>query len=625
MAKQSRLRVHNAKRGRRIFLYAMLVVVVGAAGWSLERNYRFISSCKEIFASITKNLSPGSPRRGEFYDRNLKQIAINRERVSVYVRTQEINSITETVMELAPILSLDEETLKGQLESGALRLWIAEDISQDQEIALKAKRLSGVYLQREEKRVYPNKSQAAHLIGYVDNGIGLAGVEFYYDRMMASGKSGKEKVRFNAPQDLVLTLDLKIQDVLDGLVEEIKKHHRTNKVLAYVMDSRSGEMIGGAQLPGFDPNAFTQYPREVLENQFVNPILLPEKFRTFLRDAAILQEQAAATDSPVPWSLRSGESALGNQVQLWEWLGLHEKTVTDFRSSTQSDEISPSGRRPLASSPPWLDMVPEQATPLKLMTVFSVLLGNGEMIRPFVVRKSLDIETGVEALLVESEPEKAGKATGASHKFYDIDKLLASQARQGEGEALFFGDAVLSATFTNGRQNIQVNELLLVKIPAGGNEMTLLVVAEHDPRGPSPRNAMLERSIEEIVEDKVERIAILQEVARTVADVVEPELSDDGNYQRQNRNSGRANVHGSKGRDPQLEAIMPDLRDLSLRKSLRLLQGVHVKINIQGTGKVVSQKPSPGTTLKEGAECTLILEKGEEITLEKLSKSTQKK
>ena len=70
---------------------------------------------------------------------------------------------------------------------------------------------------------------------------------------------------------------------------------------------------------------------------------------------------------------------------------------------------------------------------------------------------------------------------------------------------------------------------------------------------------------------------------------------------------------------------MPDLRDLSLRKSLRLLQGVRVKINIQGTGKIVSQKPSPGTTLKEGAECTLILAKGEEITLERLSKSTQKK
>lgn len=623
MAKQSRLRVQNAKRGRRILLYAMLVVVMGTAGWFLEKNYQLISSGKETFSSITRSLAPRSPRRGEFYDRNLKQIAINKERVSVYIRTQEINSIPETVTELAPILSLDEEMLRSQLESGVLRLWVAEDISQDQEITLKAKRLPGVHLQRAEKRVYPNKSQAAHLIGYVENGIGLAGVEFYYDRMMTSGKTGKDKARFNAPQDLVLTLDLKIQDVLEGLVEEIKKHRRTNKVLAYVMDSGSGEMIGGAQLPGFDPNAFTQYPREVLENQFVKPLLLPNKFRTFLRDAAILQEEEAATDSPVPWSLRSGEGALGNQVQLWEWLGLHEKTVADFRSSTQSEEMSPISRRALGATPPGLDMVPEQATPLKLMTVFSSLLSNGEMIRPFVVRKRFDIETGAEALLAGKGAEKTGKSTGPSYKFHDIEKLLASQARLGDGDALFFGDAVVSATLTGGQQKIQVNDLLLVKIPAGSSEMTLLVVAEHDPVGPRPRNAVLEKSIEEIVEDKVERIAILQEVARTVADVVEPELSDDGNYQRQNWNSRRANVHGSKGKDPQVAPIMPDLRGQSLRKSLRLLQGVQVKISIQGTGKVVAQEPSPGTVLKEDAVCTLILEKGEELTLEKLSKGIQ--
>ncbi len=621
---QSRLRVQNTKRGRRILLGIALAAIVGVAGFYLERELRFISSFSETLASITKSLHSKPLRRGEFYDRNLKQIAVNRERVSVYVRTQEIHSITETVMELAPVLSLDEETLKGQLESGALRLWIAEDISRDQEIALKAKRLPGVYLQREEKRFYPNRSQAAHLIGFVENGIGLAGVEFYYDRMMASGLPGKSKAHFSAPQDLVLTLDLKIQDVLDGVVQEIKKSHKTSKVLAYVMDSQSGEIIAGVQLPDFDPNSFIQYPREVLENQVVQSLPLPDKFRIFLRDAAILKEGTDASDSSVPWSLRSGESALGNQVQLWDWLGLYEKTVTDFRSSTQADDIVPTDHRVLTDSPTPLEMVPEQTTPLKLMTAFSVLLNNGRMIRPFVVKKSFDIESGVEFLLSGKEWEKGGKSADSHFLFHDIDQLFFSQARQGEDGSLFFRDNVLSAGLENDRERIRVNEWLLVRIPAGGNEMTLLVVAEYDPVGPNPRNAVLQRSIEEIVEEKVERITILQEVAKTVADVVEPEFSDDGNYQRQNRNSGRENVQESRRRET-AAAIMPDLRGLSLRKSLRLLQGVPVKISIKGTGKVVSQKPSPGTTLEEGAECLLVLERGEDITLEKLSGSSLKK
>ena len=620
---QSRLRVQSARKDRRILLYAVLAVVVGAVCWYLEQEFRYIASFRETLASITKSVTSKSLHRGEFYDRNLKQIAVNRERVSVYVRTQELNSVAETVMELAPILSLDEETLKGQLESGALRLWVAEDISQDQEIALKARKLPGVYLQREAKRFYPYKSQAAHLVGYVENGIGLAGVEFYYDRLMASGILGRKKGHLNAPRDLVLTLDLKIQDVLDGLAEEIKRNRKTNKVLVYVMESGSGEMIGGAQLPDFDPNSFVQYPREVLENQVVQPLPLPDKFRTFLRDAAILKERADASGTPVPWSLRPEDSALGNQVQLWEWLGLHEKTVTDFRSSTQSENLAPTDRRALTLSPPSLVMVPEQTTPLKLMTAFSVLLNNGRMIRPFVVQKSLDIETGAEVMLSGKEWEKDSRSAGSPFTFHDIHQLFGSQAREGEGGALFFGDKVLSA-ISDGRRQIRVNEWLLVRIPAGDNEMTLLVVAEHEPAGPNPRNAMLERSIEEIVEEKVERIAILQEVARTVADVVEPELYDDGNYQRQNRNPGRAVVQGTKRKEP-ATAIMPDLRGLSLRKSLRLLQGVHVKISIQGTGKVVSQTPAPGTRLEEGAECTLVLQKGEEITLEKLSGNSLEK
>lgn len=522
-------------------------------------------------------------------------------------------------MELAPILSLDEEALKGQLESGVLRLWVAEDISQDQEIALKAKRLPGVYLHREEKRVYPNKSLAAHLIGYVENGIGLAGVESYYDRMMASGGSAKERLRFDAPQDLVLTLDLKIQDVLEGLVEEIKKQHRTSKVLAYVMDSRTGAMIGGAQLPGFDPNVFTQYPREVLENQFIQPMLLPEKYRAFLGDAALLQDREAADNSSLPWSIRSGDGALGNQVQLWDWLGLHEKTEVDFRSSSQSDEASPGDRRPLRPSPPSLDMVPEQMTPLKLMTVFSTILGDGKRIRPFVAHKRFDSDSGAEVVLAGNGPEKSDKSPAVSPRFPDVERLLASQARLGEGDALFFADAVRSAAITDG-QKLRIDEWLLVKIPAGSGELTMLVVAEHDPAGPPPRNAVLEKSIEELVEDKVERIAILQEVARTVADVVEPELSDDGNYQRPKWNSRRPIVHESRSQAPQVAPLMPDLRGQSLRKSLRLLQGVRVKISIRGTGKVVAQEPAPGTILKQDADCTLILEKGEEITLEKLSK-----
>ena len=73
-------------------------------------------------------------------------------------------------------------------------------------------------------------------------------------------------------------------------------------------------------------------------------------------------------------------------------------------------------------------------------------------------------------------------------------------------------------------------------------------------------------------------------------------------------------------KDNIVPGVMPDLRGLSLRKSLRLLQGIDVELKIQGTGKVIDQKPRPGTSLKGVKECVLILVKQDEISPEKLSK-----
>ena len=79
-------------------------------------------------------------------------------------------------------------------------------------------------------------------------------------------------------------------------------------------------------------------------------------------------------------------------------------------------------------------------------------------------------------------------------------------------------------------------------------------------------------------------------------------------------NAGTSNV------EQPVPAIMPNLEGLSLRKSLRLLRGIPLKINIQGTGRVVDQKPPAGAALKGMNECLLILERNENINLKKLSK-----
>lgn len=626
MTKQSRLRVQKDQRGWRVFLSIVLAAAVGAAVWQIDQRYGAFGSLKELLASLTSVLTNDSIPRGTIYDRNLRQIALNLDRVSVYARPREIGSIAETIKALGEILSLDEKKLHEQLESGLLRVWLAEDVSQEQEIAIKSKRLSGVYLQKVAKRHYPNGTQAAHLIGYAENGIGLAGVEYYYDRLLAGSKLQEQKEQqLNSPQDLVLTLDLKIQDILDKLVEDVARDRKVKQVVAYLMESRTGEIIGAAQLPAFDPNNFTRYSKEVLGNRFVTPILVPDKFRSLLRDAASLHGQDDQEPLLLPWSVRPDVGKLGNQVQLWEWLGLNDKPLADFHVSMQPGELLVSEQQPVLPQPPSLEMVPEYATPFNLLTAFAVLQNEGRSVRPFVVKKSLDSGTGLE--FFQSERDGGGRP-GGEWRFllYDSSELLRSLARQGQGKAYFFRDEILATTAGGSGRQMVVNELLLVTIPAGGNDLNLLVCVEREPEGPSPKNGKKAPMLEQLVEDRVERISVLQQVAKTVADVVEPEFSDDGNYQGE-KDPATASTRAKSARDKEKGgiAIMPDLHGQSLRKSLRLLQGIQLKIRIQGTGKVISQKPLPGTSLKGVSECTLVLDKGEDIVLEKLSREASVK
>jgi hypothetical protein len=531
------------------------------------------------------------------------------ERVSVYARSREIDSIQETAAQLSQVFDLEKGALEERLKSGGLRHWIAKDISQEQEASLKSLQLPGVYLQRDNKRYYPNDFQAAHLIGYVENGIGLSGVEFYYDRLLAGKKLEKleETQPLSDSLDLVLSLDLKIQNILDAIVKDVAQFEQAEKVTAYLLDSGTGEIIGGANLPGFDPNIFTRYSQEQTENMFLVPLYVPAKMRLFLRDAIMLHMQEIGDLSPSAWSLVPDYSDLGSNLRFWEWLGLEDLSETDFYVPRQSGKTEESQQKPVVASKTNFGVVPEFATPLSLLASYSVLLNNGKKIHPFVVKKILDKETGVEVLLTGNEESGIQSKGWSDAEDERIESLFRSQATQGASGTYYFRDEVLVSVEGHGPRHFLINDLLFVTIPAGTNDLNMLIVIQRPPQGVLRDESEGEDSVEKIIEEKAVRISVLQLIAKSIADVVEPEIGDEDNYQVKTlavESSGKAKT---AVREKATSGTMPDLKGLSLRKSLRLLQGINLKLDIQGTGEVVDQKPSPGTSLKGVTECVLIL------------------
>lgn len=604
-----------------VFLGLFLVFV-----YQCEHQYDISGQLRRMVSSAQKKFAENALDRGTIYDRNLKQLAVTMERVAVFVRTREVDSIPDTATALASILSLDRDKLRGQLESGVLRLWVAEDINQEQEQAIKNLDLPGVLLQKEEKRYYPNGEQAAHLIGYVEDGIGLSGVEFYYDRLLASRKIQQQEQNkpLSNTQDLVLTIDLKIQKIIEDLVARIAENEKAVKVAAYIIESGTGELIAGAQYPGFDPNSFTRYTRRAMENIFFSPSFLPDAFRVFLRDSAMLYEQENTGQAPLPWSLREHASSLGGQVRLWEWLKLGEKAQTDFFAT----KTSPGAKRKKVSrvgdDVVSFGLIPETTTPISLLAAYSTLLNGKSERSPFVVKKVLDIETREEVLL--NQPGKKSDTTESFGRepLEQVRKLFESMATRQNSASFFFRDQVLlSSEVKGGGNQFSLSDFTFVTIPADDHELNMLVVVQREPSSMESKNRK-EIAIEEILDERVDRISVLQQISATVADVVEPEQMEGGNFPVR---IVRKADHSTDKDKPEMVSIagsMPDVVGLSLRKSLRLLEGAPIIINIEGTGRVLRQDPAPGTPLKEDMVCLLTLERYEDMKLEKFSEKNKR-
>ncbi len=616
MAKKSRLRIQKGSGGRRVTTILILGVLLFTIGYQLEQRFDIAKLCRDYYALIKKTFSHEKFIRGTIYDRNLKQLAVTMERVSVYVRTREIDSIEETAMLLSTVLQLDAKKLQDQLESGVLRLWVTEDINQEQEESIKDLSLSGVYLQRDSKRYYPNGPEVSHLIGYVEEGLGLAGVEYYYDRILASRKllqKKEEKPQSNA-QDLVLTIDLKIQSIIEDIVKEIALKENAYKVVAYLQESNRGKIIAGAHYPTFDPNKFTRYSKEIVQNFFLEPIYLPHEFRKFFRDAASLYSKQRRGEFSSAWSLVSPAEDLGSQLQLWSALGFDGDFAADFVPGSEMVDATLSTVSIASPYPDEYGTTPEILSPMQVLNACTILLGNGKIFKPNVVEKIIDIETDMEIDLSGVVDQFPAKYKEANYQLKALGPLFESEAVEIDSSALYLHDSVV--LHENGAS--YVNGLTLVKIPAGSSDLFLLVLVKKYPEMVGSR-VVEDYPIETVIDSRTERISVLQQVALSVADVVEPELGKEENYRSKLAKLPTLDSGKSTGSDEEMViSIMPDLVGLSLRKSLRLLRGIPINIKIEGTGQVIKQSPQPGTSLKGVAGCTLILASKEKDMYEEL-------
>jgi cell division protein FtsI (penicillin-binding protein 3) len=229
------------------------------------------------------------PRRGTIYDRNGVALAMNVNMPSLYVDSTKIKNPEKLSLLLAPLINKDPSEVTAILndkerEWTRLARWISTDAAaQIEKLTEDGEFGEGVWLIPEAQRAYPQGEFASRIVGVANHeGVGIAGVEAYYDedikgitgKLQAerSGSADQQPI-WIAPKEIVepqdgiavkLTIDSTVQKVAEDELRRVVEEQQAEGATILVMDPSSGEVLGMATWPVFDPNRYTEFAPEVV-------------------------------------------------------------------------------------------------------------------------------------------------------------------------------------------------------------------------------------------------------------------------------------------------------------------------------------------------------------------------
>lgn len=210
-----------------------------------------------------------SAARPDIVDRNGDVLATDIRTVSVFAEPRKILDKDEATELLTAVLpELDAKDLRDKLGTKKGFVWVKREITPRQQAEVHRLGIPGVGFVPENKRVYPNGTAAAHVLGFanVDN-VGIAGIEKYIDTQGLQDLNGAGlATQASDLKPMTLSIDLRVQHALrDELTKGMEKY-KAIAAAGAIMDVNTGEMIALVSLPDFDPGN----PVDALEKDRIN-------------------------------------------------------------------------------------------------------------------------------------------------------------------------------------------------------------------------------------------------------------------------------------------------------------------------------------------------------------------
>lgn len=236
----------KASRLRRSLEVGKLRLVIFSVGLSVIFLFLFFNifniSLKKQQSSYLNSSKVENNKRGKILDRNNNIISATIPTFDLYLDTRKIINVEKTKKEIIKIYPEKEKFFENIFKKKKYIL-IDKHISIEKKIKINEIGEPGFIFHSSTKRVYPQNNLFAHTTGFLSKfGESQSKLEKSYDNYLNSGN------------DLNLTLDLKIQNIVYEEIKKGKEIFNANSAVGLVLNVNSGEILSMISLPDYDPN-----------------------------------------------------------------------------------------------------------------------------------------------------------------------------------------------------------------------------------------------------------------------------------------------------------------------------------------------------------------------------------
>lgn len=611
-----------------------------------------------------------SPRRGAIYDRQRAELAVSVDVDSVYANPRRLRANREDPARiarlLAPILDLEAEKLVKRLSADRYFVWIDRHVTPHEAARVRQLDIAGLELTRESRRFYPNRHLGAHLIGFSNiDGRGIEGIELAYedrlrgaDRRVEAIRDRRGKVVFadelidegEAQGDsIVLTIDKTIQHIAERELALGVRTFEARGGSVVVMAPKTGEILAVANYPPYNPNEPSKHPIAHRRNRAVVDRFEPG---STIKPFTIATALAAGTLRPnESIDCENGRTRLGRR-----WLrdahpheSLTPTQILSYSSNIGTAKIAfklgkrdlyrglrrfgfgePTGLRLpgetggiLRNYRRWYDVDTAaisfgqgiSVTNVQLATAMSALANGGRLMRPFLLKRIVD---GHGVTVHEGKPQVRRQVLPRRVARLVSDMLTGVTEPGGTAlEAAVDGYLVAGKTGTAQKADYVRGGYAKDKwlasfigfLPADRPEVVISVVID-EPTIAHYGGSVAGPVFRRIAETTVRHLGVAPRGARA-------KPSDAGKAQSKVVASSEElddPFENERPTAPRGKSVVPDLRDLTLRRAISALHEQSLVAEVRGSGIVIDQVPKPGTVLAHGSNVIVELDPRRFIT-----------